>query len=170
MVNLQWFLFGNYGTNKCFLHKFLLHAIVYPQQKFTTCGGNSVKNNGDSQIAVGVLNAYIEAINSRDFSQVSKLLHENAVFYIDNKVQADLKQIAAYHEHFWNTLKDSKFWASDIDVIHSDCKCHVYLYQYKFSGYMDGKFVEGSGRSTDVFVQNDMTEQWQLLHEHSSGD
>jgi len=116
------------------------------------------------------LETYMEAINSQDFSRVSELLHENAVFYIDKKAQTNLKQIEAYHEYFWNTVKDSKFWASDINVVHSDGKCHVYLYQYNFSGYIDGKFVEGSGRSTDVFVLNDITKQWQLLHEHSSGD
>ena len=33
---------------------------------------------------------------------------------------------------------------------------------------MEGKFVEGNGRSTDVFVKNDLTEKWELLHEHSS--
>ena len=33
---------------------------------------------------------------------------------------------------------------------------------------MEGSFIEGNGRSTDVFVKNDRTGQWELLHEHSS--
>ena len=126
--------------------------------------------NREEEILTEAFNAYMDAINSHDFSEVSKLLHKNAVFYIDNQVQTELKQIEAHHNRFWDTLKDSKFWATDIKILHRDYKSCIYTYQYNFSGYINGEYVEGIGRSTDVFVQNDITNQWELLHEHSSGD
>jgi len=132
---------------------------------------------------------YMEAINTHDFSQVAKMLHEDAVFCYSGKMDTDIEQIKAYHEHFWSTIKNSKFWATDINVIHSDCKCHVYTYQYNYSGNIEnehvrdggveaedisaeitkieGSYVEGGGRSTGVFVLNDGTKKWELLHEYS---
>ena len=125
--------------------------------------------DNSSKATERAFNTYMDAINSRDFTQVSKLLHKNAVFYIDKQVQTELSQIEAHHNHFWDTLKESKFWATDIAVLHRDCKTCIYTYQYNFSGYINGEHFEGIGRTTDVFVQNDTTGQWELLHEHSGG-
>jgi len=112
--------------------------------------------------------AYMEAINTHDFSQITKLLHENVVFCYSGIMKIELEQVKVFHENFWNTINDSKWWATDVEIIYSDCKCQVYTYQYNYSGYAEGEYVEGNGRSTDVFVKNDSTGQWKLLHEHSS--
>ena len=112
--------------------------------------------------------AYMEAINTRDFSQVAKLLHKNAVFCYSGQMKTDLEQVKIFHENFWDTIKDSKWRATDVEIIHGDGKCRVYTYQYNYGGYMDGEYVEGGGKSTDVFVKNDLTGRWELLHEHSS--
>ena len=112
--------------------------------------------------------AYMAAINTCDFSQIAKLLHENAIFCYSGIMKTDLEQVKAFHENFWNTINNSKWWATDIEIIHHDQNCQVYTYQYNYSGYVEGEYVEGNGRTTDVFVKNDMTEQWELLHEHSS--
>jgi len=111
---------------------------------------------------------YMSAINTHDFSQITKLLHEKAVFCYSGQMKTDLEQVKVFHENFWNTVNESKWWASNIEIIHHDDKCQVYTYQYNYSGYVDGGVVEGNGRSTDVFVKNDRTGQWELLHEHSS--
>jgi len=111
---------------------------------------------------------YMDAINTRDFSNIAKLLHAKAVFCYSGQMKTDLEQVKIFHENFWNTVAESKWWATDVEIIHRDDKCQVYTYQYNYSGYAGGEFVEGNGRSTDVFVKNDQTGQWELLHEHSS--
>ena len=112
--------------------------------------------------------AYMAAINTRDFSQITKLLHDNAVFCYSGIMKTDLEQVKIFHENFWDTIKDSKWWATDVEIIHRDAKCQIYTYQYNYSGYVEGEYVESNGRSTDVFVKNDLTGKWELLHEHSS--
>ena len=112
--------------------------------------------------------AYMAAINTCDFSQIAKLLHKNAVFCYSGIMKTDLEQVKIFHENFWNTINDSKWWATDIEIIHQSHICQVYTYQYNYSGYVEGEYVEGNGRTTDVFVKNDATGQWELLHEHSS--
>ncbi|MCL2200215.1 MAG: nuclear transport factor 2 family protein [Defluviitaleaceae bacterium] len=108
---------------------------------------------------------YMEAINTHDFSHVSKVLHKNATFCHAGQMKATFEQIKAYHDNFWDTVKESKFWATDVTLIYSDDKCRVYTYQYNYSGYVEGEHVESGGTSTDVFVKNN--EKWELLHEHS---
>ena len=39
---------------------------------------------------------------------------------------------------------------------------------FHYNGYVDGNFTEGEGTSTDVFEKNELTDQWELIHEHSS--
>ena len=112
--------------------------------------------------------AYMKAINTHSFSQIVKLLHEKAVFCYSGQMKTEIEQVKIFHENFWNTVNDSKWWATDVELIYSDCKCQVYTYQYNYSGYVDGKYVEGNGRSTDVFANNSLTGRWELLHEHSS--
>jgi len=112
--------------------------------------------------------AYMAAINTCDFSQIAKLLHKNAVFCYSGIMKTDLEQVKIFHENFWNTINDSKWWATDIEIIHQSPNCQVYTYQYNYSGYVESEYVEGNGRTTDVFVKNDTTGQWELLHEHSS--
>jgi len=111
---------------------------------------------------------YMDAINTHDFSQITRLLHKNAVFCYSGQMKTDLEKVKAFHENFWNTVNDSKWWATDVEIIHQDPKCQVYTYQYNYSGYVDGEYIEGNGRSTDVFIKNDTSGEWELLHEHSS--
>ena len=111
---------------------------------------------------------YMNSINTRDFSQVAKLLHKNATFCYSGQKKTELEKVKVFHENFWDCIKDSKWWATDIAIIHQDDTCQVYTYQYNYSGKMDGEIVEGNGRSTDVFVKNNG--QWELLHEHSSSE
>lgn len=123
----------------------------------------------EDKVLAEVFHAYIEAINTHDYSQVSRLLHENAVFCVEGQIYSNAKEIEAFHANFWNTLKDSKYWAAeDPKIIYHDCNCHICTYPYHYSGYIEGKYIEGRGITTDVYIYKENTKQWELLHEHSS--
>jgi len=125
--------------------------------------------NGEGEVLIAVFNAYIEAINTHEYAQVSNLLHENAVFCVEGQIYSNAKEVEAFHENFWNTLKDSKYWAAaEAKIIYHDSRCHVCTYPYNYSGYIDGKYIEGGGITTDMYVYDDKTKQWKLIHEHSS--
>jgi len=115
-----------------------------------------------------LVTTFLEATNSCDHSKVSKLINEDAVFCLFGEAIKGLKQNENHHEDVWNAIKNLKFWAADIETIHHDGKCRIYTYQAHYSGYEEGNFIEGSARTTDVFVENDITKQWELLHTHSS--
>ena len=115
-----------------------------------------------------VFEEYAQALNSREYSRVSQYFHENISFCHTGEMKTSPEKIKAFHEHFWNTLIDSKWIVTDVEIIHSDSKCQIYSYQYNYTGYFKGEYVEGCGRTTDIFVKSDPTGQWKLLHAHSS--
>jgi len=111
---------------------------------------------------------FLEATGTYDHSQVSKLINNNAIFCLFGEVIKGIESIEKHHQSVWNTLKDLKFWATDIETIHYDDECRIYTYQAHYSGYDKGNYFEGNARTTDVFVKNSITKQWELLHTHSS--
>ncbi|MCL2256407.1 MAG: nuclear transport factor 2 family protein [Firmicutes bacterium] len=111
---------------------------------------------------------YQNTINSCSFDEVAKLLTSNASFSHYGKTMKNLEEIKEFHENFWNTIKDVKWWATDIETIYSDDKCQVYAYSYNYTGMVNGERVEGKGKTTDIFIKNNKTNKWELLHAHSS--
>ena len=112
---------------------------------------------------------YIQAVNTWDFDQVSNCLHQNAVFYFSNKTCTGTEQIRAYFENSWATIKDERYWPTDITYLHEDANTLLCIYQFNYSGYIkDGTFVEGFGRATNMFAKHSVTGKWELVHEHLS--
>jgi len=111
---------------------------------------------------------YIHAANTWDFDQVQKCLHDEAVFYFTDKTCIGMAEIRKYFEHGWATVKEEKYWPTDITYLHEDANNLLCTYQFNYSGYTDGILVEGFGRATNMFARNTSTGKWWLLHEHLS--
>jgi ketosteroid isomerase-like protein len=115
-----------------------------------------------------VLNQYIEATNTHDFSEVAKCLNKNAVYYFSNKTCVGMDEVKNYFENSWNIVKDEKYWATDVKLLSETDDTIVCIYQYNYSGYINDKYAEGHGRATNVFIRNKSTNRWELVHEHLS--
>ena len=48
----------------------------------------------------GIFTQYEHAINTHDFEEVAKFLHEKAVFNFNGQTFANREQLKAYHEKF----------------------------------------------------------------------
>jgi len=114
------------------------------------------------------LKQYIDATNTHNFDEVEKYVHKDAVYIFSGKVVSGIEDIRAYFEKTWSQIKDEKYWATDVSWIHEDENTMICLYQYNFNGYLDGKFIEGSGRATNIFTKCATTNEWKLIHEHLS--
>ena len=109
------------------------------------------------------LERYIAAVNTLDFEEVSKHMHPNALFRFSDHECANSEQIREYHETFWNTLKDVRFWVTDVQWLYADAKMFVCSYRINFTGYVDGSYTEGQERTTDIFIKDVLTEEWKLI-------
>ncbi|MEN2466117.1 nuclear transport factor 2 family protein [Ornithinibacillus sp. FSL M8-0202] len=113
------------------------------------------------------LEAYIAATNTHDFQQVSILLADDAVYWFSDKTCRSIAEIQAYFEQAWETIKDEVYRATDIEWIVAEENTATCIYTYQYEGYANGKFVQGSGRATNVFIK-DSNGNWKLVHEHLS--
>lgn len=116
------------------------------------------------ETAAEALDAYIVATNSHDFRHVAQLLHERSVYYFSNKTCETKAEIGAYFTAAWQHVVDEHYEAVDrVWLCESVC-----LYTYRYSGFVDGEYVTGSGRATNVFEK--VGDTWLLLHEHLSAN
>ncbi|SEO08132.1 SnoaL-like domain-containing protein [Amphibacillus marinus] len=113
------------------------------------------------------LNRYIAATNSHDFNEVKQVLDEHAVYWFTDQICTTHDQIKNYFEAAWALIKDEVYQAREVKWISHDQASATCLYTYYYEGYLDGEFISGSGRATNVFVKNTNNE-WKLIHEHLS--
>lgn len=113
------------------------------------------------------LRQYIEATNTHDFSNVKRLLHQNAVYWFSKQTCTTMEEIQAYFEQAWDTIKNEVYSAADVQWIAVDNQCATCIYTYNWEGFYKGKFASGSGRATNVFVKSP-DGAWKLIHEHLS--
>ncbi|WP_096186586.1 YybH family protein [Evansella halocellulosilytica] len=113
------------------------------------------------------LEQYIVATNSHRFENVKNILHEDAVYWFTDKTCATMQEIQQYFERAWELIKDEVYSATDVHWLTVDEKSATCIYMYRYEGYVNGEFVSGSGRATNVFIKEDHG-SWKLIHEHLS--
>lgn len=113
------------------------------------------------------LENYIKATNTHIFENVKQLLHSDAIYWFSDKTCTTTDEIQNYFEHAWNIIKEEVYSASNVHWLATDEKTATCVYTYHYEGYYDGKFVSGSGRATNVFINEDQ-QGWKLIHEHLS--
>ncbi|MCM3620294.1 nuclear transport factor 2 family protein [Sutcliffiella horikoshii] len=112
------------------------------------------------------LTQYIEATYTHNFEKVEQLLHPNAVYWFTNKSCTTMEEIRAFFENAWDTIKEEVYSAKDVQWIAVDERSATCLYTFQYEGYMNGEFISGSGRATNIFVKEEG--KWKLIHEHLS--
>lgn len=115
-----------------------------------------------------VLEQYIKATNTHDFSEVARLLHPEAVYWFGDKECRTMEEIQAYFEQAWRSIQDEKYSASQVQWVVKTDGAATCIYYYRYEGYFQGKFVQGGGRATNVFLKDEQGD-WRLVHEHLSG-
>ncbi|GAA0371414.1 YybH family protein [Bacillus horti] len=112
------------------------------------------------------LETYINATNTHDFTQVEQVLHPDAVYWFSDKTCTSIDEIKDYFNRAWDMIKEEKYTATEIQWIAADQHVATCIYTYNYEGYLEGGFVSGKGRATNVFTQVDG--KWKLIHEHLS--
>lgn len=115
------------------------------------------------------LEQYMSAIKTGNFEQFAKCLNEKIVFYFGNETCVGIEQIKKCFEDGADAIKDEKYWATDINYLHEDQSTLICVYKLKYSGYVNGRLIEGDGRASNVFIKNKTTGNWELIHEYRDG-
>lgn len=109
---------------------------------------------------------YINATNTHDFSEVEKCLAKDAVYWFSDNSCTTIVEIKKYFEQAWHLVQNEVYSANNIQWLAASPEVATCIYEYRWSGLINGVHQSGRGRATNVFKQID--KKWFLIHEHLS--
>lgn len=109
--------------------------------------------------------SYEAALASQNWDNVEPLVHANAcVTFSNGTVHKGLKAIKVACTNNFSLIKDEKYFITDVHWVVKDKEFAVYLFNFNWSGLIDGQQASGSGRgSTTLIFENG---KWLLVSEH----
>jgi len=109
--------------------------------------------------------AYERALATQDWTQVEPLIHNDAcVTFSNGTVHKGKDEVRRAFESNFSIIKDEQYSLTNEHWIQRGAETAVYLFEFRWSGYIDGKPAKGAGRGTSVLIRE--ADRWQLLVEH----
>jgi ketosteroid isomerase-like protein len=113
------------------------------------------------------IHVYETALATQQWSRVEPLLHSDAcVTFSSGAVHKGRRAVQAAFERNFAAIRDETYRISNVHWVVRTPDFAVYLFDFAWSGLIDGKPASGAGRGTAVIVRTG--DSWQLLAEHLS--
>lgn len=111
------------------------------------------------------IHAYEEALASQQWVAVEPLIHESAcVTFSNGAVHIGKAAVRGAYEANFSAIEDEEYRISNVHWVRRGEDLAVYLFDFTWSGRIDGRDAKGAGRGTSVLVRRGSG--WQLLAEH----
>ncbi|MBP0459876.1 nuclear transport factor 2 family protein [Streptomyces bomunensis] len=112
------------------------------------------------------MRAYEQATNSHDPTRLEPLIASDAVYWFSDGSHRGRAAILSAIAETFATIRGEVYRISDLEWIAHGGDRAVCRYRFTWTGTIDGNPRSGSGRGTNVLVNN--AGNWQMLHEHLS--
>jgi ketosteroid isomerase-like protein len=111
------------------------------------------------------IRTYEKALGSQDWGQVEPLVHADAcVTFSNGRVHKGKAAVQKAFEHNFSLIKDEAYSMTNVHWVLKGNATAVYLFEFSWSGTINGKPAQGTGRGTSVLIRE--ADAWQLLVEH----
>jgi len=111
------------------------------------------------------IRSYETALGTQDWKVVEPLVSENvSVTFSDGTIHIGKENVQKAFERNFHTIKNEKYAIENIKWLLKDKKYAVYLFEFNWTGIINGKSVSGNGIGTSVLIKEDA--RWKLLTEH----
>jgi len=111
------------------------------------------------------VHAYEKALASQRWARVEPLVHEDAcVTFSDGAVHLGKAAVRKAYEANFAAIEDEDYRISNLHWVRRGEDVAVYVFDFAWSGRIDGREARGAGRGTSVLVRHGP--DWQLLAEH----
>jgi uncharacterized protein (TIGR02246 family) len=108
---------------------------------------------------------YEKALATQDWKSVAPLVHDNAsVTFSDGSVHKGKPAVRAAFERNFRTIANEQYRISNIHWLLESEDAAVYLFDFHWTGRIEGRLAEGGGRGTSVLIRDEG--KWLLLTEH----
>jgi len=111
------------------------------------------------------INLYEQALATQQWISVDPLVHEDAsVTFSTGDVHKGKDAVRAAFERNFSAIEGEEYRISNVHWVMRDAQVAVYLFDFRWTGRINGRAASGAGRGTSVLVRNGAN--WQLLVEH----
>lgn len=111
--------------------------------------------------------AYERATDDHDLSAVLSMIAEDAVyFFSDESVHVGKEAIERVLRRNFAAIREETYAVDNVRWLARSRETAVCVYDYRWSGVIQGQPASGSGRGTTVLRRSD--EDWKVVHEHLS--
>ncbi|MEM8767240.1 MAG: DUF4440 domain-containing protein [Pseudomonadota bacterium] len=108
---------------------------------------------------------YESALATQQWEAVSPLIHERAsVVFSNGSVHRGKEAVRKAYERNFDAIKNEHYVIANLHWLLDSPETAVYMFDFSWSGVIDGKEASGGGRGTAVLTHEDG--RWQLLAEH----
>jgi ketosteroid isomerase-like protein len=108
---------------------------------------------------------YEEALATQRWAAVEPLIHENAcVTFSTGAVHKGKEAVRSAFERNFSTIRQERYTISNLHWIMRTPDFAVNLFEFQWTGRIDGRDAAGAGKGTSVLVRNGT--DWQLVAEH----
>jgi hypothetical protein len=99
------------------------------------------------------ITSYEAALASQNWDNVEPLVHAKAcVTFSNGTVHKGLQAIKVAFTKNFSLIKDEKYSITDVHWVVKDKEFAVYLFNFNWSGLIDGQQASGSGRGSTMVV------------------
>ncbi len=105
--------------------------------------------------------------NGYDLEATLELVDDEAIYFFSNKsAHLGKEEVGAAIKKNFDTIKDDTYQINNLTWLSETADLAVCVYDFSWSGLIDGKEVLGSGRGTSVIKKH--LQSWRVIHEHLS--
>ena len=109
--------------------------------------------------------AYETALATQKWAEIAPLINQDAcVTFSSGTVHRGKDAVRRAFEGNFAAIEDETYKISNVYWVRRDGGYAVYLFDFDWTGLIEGKAAEGGGRGTCVLVREG--QRWQLLIEH----
>jgi ketosteroid isomerase-like protein len=107
---------------------------------------------------------YESALATQQWENVAPLIHEDCVVTFNDGTYKGKTEVEATFRRTFALIQDEIYSISNIHWVQKTESIAVLIYNFSWSGIINGQPASGSGRGTSVLTQQDG--KWQLICEH----
>jgi ketosteroid isomerase-like protein len=127
-----------------------------------------VNDNPEAMMTpIEFMREYERASGAHDLEKTLDLIDDNAVYFFSNETSHIGKfQVGQAIERNFDAIKLEVYEILDLECPLETSEVAVCLYEYRWSGEINGTAMSGGGRGTSVLQREG--ESWKVTHEHLS--
>jgi len=110
------------------------------------------------------LQAYAQALATQQWENISPFMHPDICVTFSEGTHKGIDAVEAAFRKTFALIQDETYTISNTHWIRSDENMAVCIYNFHWSGLINGQMASGGGRGTSVLVNEDGN--WLILTEH----